>query len=1802
MTEPINPDAWVERLKLIGEASFGGKYRPHYSYLVATGSANPDDMMRISTFVDALDVAKTARMNRIANVVAEHSAQEQDFLNTLGEGGEIVRYVNRDSAAMADDDNGFWSALGNRVARYMGQSGELIFPDDNPFAGQADVGKAVAGGINPPDIWTPGDSLMFALEQLVRVPGFVYRTLDDVGQVQQGRVNTEKLSSMVSQGYNPGDIWDTIAFNWTNGESDFRDLDPVREEHGDQITDVAINVFRSGGPEEYISELENKVRSGAMSPEDFAQIIDTMNSPDWADVVDAVNRRHRSFGRDLARVFLPEEAEDGAWFTAVSGTLDATLAVTIDPLLVGSKVGRGIYMARYGVSALNDSKIYRLYGVRNPRTGQTYEQAADPVARANVEDYLERLTRIRNARSAGDEITEAAELAAVQRAHPALMPLFNEAMGERFALTAEERAAAESAGTYATAITGGEPFLVNRTAPITTMDDWADYLVNTGALARVISGRASRDGYLIPGRTGWWAERQFIRNRRFKAADRKANKVRRALDADGGVATIRPPSTADSLAVSSLDDLLRGADGELDPDKVIAWDWSEQMKVAFLERGRGFREQADGTLGRAREMKSRWEATQRRFSTLLPENHVIPLNSLTAGKDIERFARSFLPKHEAVRLRAVWERGTEATRRQVGKAIVLEVAEAAGLTRSTVGRRFIQKWLDDLEYQNARRYGLGETDRIKDAQGGIRRVALNMSQMENYLLLPSFTEMKRAAAKASVLGLDVPLTDEYLAALRAQFPDAAEDAIRNAARDINASPGGFAEAWADDALGLSLRLATYPTRAMRYMLFSSVGAERVLGALKLGYILTLSNFERNMLEEYAAINASGRGADLRYGKQLLRADGQTTRMVAAVHHLIPKSERAAVRTPEDVENAVTLGRFRLLHGDRPLTEGEEMALREVAERSTRPELERVMGARDSTMPEGGVADALEMHREGVLTQKHGYRTPSGQEFQGYDEVEIGLRDGGEGIEALAAMYVRAFADEREPARRVLAYLMWHEVAENGQFLKSLDEDTLQLMQRLAPVDDDSFIEALAAVRGKAAAHARRGHGGEIIPPGVHTVEDYVLHADETARFRQQSEYLRTDRRGYPIKEGDEDAAAEAAGRYVRAQIRNVTAMTATRDGRSMTPALVSDLLHGRIPAASDLRAYGGLEALPRHVIQAQFLPAAAENLPNRWLSGYTKFMARNYDRFVTHPLQRMIRKPMFVGSYVKHRQETLALELRLIGEFGWKPEHAQQVAADLAYGQAIHDVVRFIDNPNQSSQFSVLARNWWLFERAQEDALRRWFRVIKERPETLEYAQLAVNAGVQTGILDRDTEGNLILTYPGSGAVLEAFAHVGAVLGLGDGVKIPHVDDLTTQLNYMNPSILNPIGYSATPLVSLPFTVLSAAIPGGEMLKANVELAMEGDLGAGRSWWETFMPTALRRFVELGFDHDDLGSTVGGAAATALLNATVLGQVPDGSNSAEMQEFIANTQTQTLNILVGRALFAFLAPAAPGLPEMYGQGEADWAWRVRGIHGLHDEFRALIASLGRDKALVVWGELHPESLIYDIGRTDTGAPGASFGVALPSAQWVFDNRELFEDSEYRSVAAYFVPDTPGEFNPTAWNALLQMNVRQYKDISEYFGQIVERGAVSEWFAVRDQEDAELAEARANGDPLEPIREKWSKAKEEVQARYPILRTFFSESQLRAARRQEQVEALERLVNDPNISREAIPDIDGVVQMLQLHAQYAQAKEVLTNQRSTEATNARNAIEAQYHDRMQDIISRYPALSDLYQGVFRYLQD
>jgi hypothetical protein len=534
----------------------------------------------------------------------------------------------------------------------------------------------------------------------------------------------------------------------------------------------------------------------------------------------------------------------------------------------------------------------------------------------------------------------------------------------------------------------------------------------------------------------------------------------------------------------------------------------------------------------------------------------------------------------------------------------------------------------------------------------------------------------------------------------------------------------------------------------------------------------------------------------------------------------------------------------------------------------------------------------------------------------------------------------------------------------------------------------------------------------------------------------------------------------------------------------------------------------------------------------------------------------------------------------------------------MALRHAEQMTVRDIDNPEVASQFSVLARNMWAFVRAQEDWLRRWGRNLKDRPELLRKGQLLLEGSVDAGIVERDTDGNLVFTYPGSGALVEALTYVGDSLGIPGVVHIPHVDDWTSQLTFLNPSLDNPIGFSATPVVSMPWRVVQGFMPEFGIFNAGVDRIINGELGAGREWYEAILPSPVNRIIQ-GQMKEDPASQFASSLRASFANLEAAGLTPEGdpmSNPGEWASYLSRVQTQTKNHLFLRTIFSFFAPAAPSLGSQGVDAEANWVYQEAGVQMLKDQFRFDVENLGYQRARELWVEQHPDELVYTLSSTDVGAEGAFAPATLPVARFMEDNADFMET--YRGISTYFLPEAPGDYNQVAWNAQLEQGFREYKPFEQYVNDIVTMRGERDFYSVTDiyRKEIEEAKARGFGAQARALEEERDEIKRGILAMNPLLKAKFASWGENSVRKSSAIQELERLIQDPN--RPDIPALEGAGEMLRTYYDWQDARLPLKNERSKQATARRAVIDSTYETTMQDIITRFPGLRDFYNGVFK----
>lgn len=668
------------------------------------------------------------------------------------------------------------------------------------------------------------------------------------------------------------------------------------------------------------------------------------------------------------------------------------------------------------------------------------------------------------------------------------------------------------------------------------------------------------------------------------------------------------------------------------------------------------------------------------------------------------------------------------------------------------------------------------------------------------------------------------------------------------------------------------------------------------------------------------------------------------------------------------------------------------------------------------------------------------------------------------------------------------------------------------------------------------------------------------------------------------------------------------------------PGLLQMLARGEVPDRSWL-AQLAKEDRPEHTIGQLWAPYNAAHDPlDAVPSGYMQLLSHAYDKVVTDQIDALSRNPLVAALYMRAR-ENLMPYVEHLKAAGWGDEAANGVAKQIAANHAQDEAFKHIDNPYVASQFSMVARNWFAFVRAQEDWLRRWGRTIRDNPRIIREAQLLIHGGTSTGIVEKDPNDptKLSFIYPGSGLALSMFDKLFGAHDMPNQASIPMTGELTSSLTMLNPSLDNPIGFSGTPLISLPLHALTAFLgPDHAILTASLDKAVNGDLGAGREWWENMLPSWANRLIGGVISHDP-ASKYGAAYAQGLANLDAAGALTDpklqtATGKAHLQHALG---VQTRNALIGNLLFGFFAPAAPsyeGKAATTAKGfqgtKPDWSAHVQGLGSLKDEARKVFAELPYDKALAWWAKVHPNELIYESSgtssRTQVGTEAASAPATLAAASYLERNVPLFDKYGGKGgVAAYFIPQgkagtVNGSYSDVAYRAQLEYGIRDYKSLDQYFDDIITARGMSQYFAAKDTYDQAKTDAIGDRATTAQLDADWAIQKSLIEQGNPMLAERLASYAANNANNGAQISQLNDLVRDtdPEIQKALGANRVGVAQLLQARGAFSDAILQLGNGRGNNVNTARQQVRDTYTATVQQVALDYPGLADMIRGVFR----
>jgi hypothetical protein len=531
--------------------------------------------------------------------------------------------------------------------------------------------------------------------------------------------------------------------------------------------------------------------------------------------------------------------------------------------------------------------------------------------------------------------------------------------------------------------------------------------------------------------------------------------------------------------------------------------------------------------------------------------------------------------------------------------------------------------------------------------------------------------------------------------------------------------------------------------------------------------------------------------------------------------------------------------------------------------------------------------------------------------------------------------------------------------------------------------------------------------------------------------------------------------------------------------------LLEKLAAGKEVSAAELAKLDDV-AKPEGMVAPIYAPMVPDK--NGWQNGLSNLATRAYGAVVADPLDRMFIMPSFVANR-RIAQEEMTPLMDALTKKGMDVKQAAFMVEAAVNKRAVARTFMGTDNPMEKSVFSEMGDKWLMFQRAQEDFLRRVWYASKANPEGLARANILMQAGVHAGIVHyepfQNEEGNeeyhLTFTYPGTALAQRVMAEAAIGLGLApeEILRVPQFDGLKSQVRFINPGFSNPFGFSANPIFGL-------AMSGAEKLwpSATVELErLKRGLSGGQDFegtegpvsWRNMLPSMFSR-ASVFITQDDADAQFQSAMRSALMYAELAGQTPGPDASpAERGRYLDAVKATATNIMLQRAVFGAFAPAAPQLadPDM---GDMSINAQMQGLSNLRSEFFDIRNELAKkypdnffradSEAVAEFARRYPGELIVNPSAFSTGSTkvaGAEEGFApytIEATRWLMKNQDFVKSNPTVALALMPKSTADGDFSNEAYKLQLKSDIRTHKSLEEFYTDLTLSNDIDEYYSTR----------------------------------------------------------------------------------------------------------------------------------------------
>lgn len=658
-------------------------------------------------------------------------------------------------------------------------------------------------------------------------------------------------------------------------------------------------------------------------------------------------------------------------------------------------------------------------------------------------------------------------------------------------------------------------------------------------------------------------------------------------------------------------------------------------------------------------------------------------------------------------------------------------------------------------------------------------------------------------------------------------------------------------------------------------------------------------------------------------------------------------------------------------------------------------------------------------------------------------------------------------------------------------------------------------------------------------------------------------------------------------------------------------------------------------------------------LPESVIGHFQKFQNMGWE-MMERQITDVVRSDAYLIKVLEQRKTMRPFEKQMVKDLvkeGSTPQ-AAKLQADLYFDNsagdnAIHELLKYADNPSVRSAFTWNMRGIGRFMRATEDYTRRMVRYLTLHPDKVVYRTGHLSTAMSgTGMVYDDDNGNQYVLVPNDGVLWHTIAPVFAAMmnplralseiasGNWDFFKQPEWNASTLKISMMNPSYSEGAGlYTLTgPTMAIPVLLTKQVlglsdIPAIKTFSENLDNFVLGPQSDDLNWIRALMPSALTNaWKQLDTNNQTaIGATTMMQAAAILQshNNTKL-KPEDYGNEAKMTLYIERLKTAAFNMIAIKSAFNTISALPMGSTDPVISNEL----RKMGIISMNQEFSDILRGvldnnakygynfedpIGLATSMFV-GD-YPDKLVFTISRNSKSAQLAITNTAETKA-WIIKNPKLLK--AYGDVAFAFAPRT-GEYSPSAARFLETTGLINGKDnpfeannagLKKYITTLAAAVIRNEYYNV----DREVA--RTFADPNNPDRnrpgyrqEVLDNAKIEkkrlLNSSIPLQRSLGTSEVVQREGLQIRFERFDQMINDPKFK--GVIDAGAVFTLTSLIM--PATKRIIA---TFEDTNIRKQVGGQtalddnlttWHKRMKEIVAGNPILSEAYRSILApYIDD